>query len=79
MIDLIALNTAPELDSALASLFINKSILKVGFSFQSDLAMILKSYPHMECFRMINPFVDVQRQFKEVMGVAQQISLAKAS
>lgn len=59
IVDLIALHDKKELDEALSSIFKNKGITKLGFSFSSDMSMVLKSYPQLECFRLITPFVDI--------------------
>lgn len=61
LIDMIALHDKPELDATLSSVFKNKGITKLGFSFSSDMSMVLKSYPELECFRLITPFIDIQR------------------
>ena len=78
IIDLIALHAQKELNEILTEVFTAKNITKVGFSFSSDLAMVLKSYSELDAFRLITPFVDLQTLYKEVMG-ATSVSLAKAT
>ncbi len=78
VVDLLALGKTPELNEILGAVFKNKGIIKLGFSFSSDMAMVLKSYPTLDAFRLITPFVDVQRLFMEVLG-SGSIALAKAT
>jgi hypothetical protein len=66
IIDLLALNKEPALDTFLSQLFEGNSI-KIGVSFDEDLVKIKKHYPHLKAAqKKIEKLVDLIEAYKRV-------------
>ena len=68
VVDILKLNTFPELDEKLGSLM-QGEIYKLGVSFEGDRKMLKQSYPHLQAFQkeMVN-YVDVVAAYVKVEG-----------
>ena len=68
LIDLIALNTNPELDEKLTSLM-QSDAYKVGVSFEGDILKLNSSYPHLSAFKNpIKNYIDLVRAHVKRFG-----------
>ena len=68
VVDVLNLNTCPELDEKLGSLM-QSEIYKLGVSFEGDRKMMRQSYPHLKAFQkeMVN-YVDVVTAYAKIEG-----------
>eukprot|EP00742_Colponemidia_sp_Colp-10_P007624 GILJ01008216.1.p1 GENE.GILJ01008216.1~~GILJ01008216.1.p1 ORF type:complete len:811 (+),score=138.75 GILJ01008216.1:45-2477(+) len=62
ILDLIQLEGA--YDAFLTELFLSESIIKIGFAFTGDLALLRESNPELKCFERINCYIEAETAFK---------------
>lgn len=43
--------------------------IKLGFSFSSDMSVVVNSYPKLTCFQNIAKFLDIEKYYRSVMKV----------
>lgn len=68
LIDLLALNTFPELDEKLSNLM-QSNVYKVGVSFDGDVKMLNSSYPHLKAFeKPLKNYIDLVHSYGKVFG-----------
>jgi len=68
LIDLIALNTLPELDEKLTSLM-QSGAYKVGVSFGGDIKELNSSYPHLKAFKTpLKNYIDLVEAYGKCFG-----------
>ena len=80
LIDFVALKNSKALDEKLTQVFSNDRSTIVGFSFNSDIQMYSRKFPHLTFYRFIQNFVDAQPYYAQVYGNPnQQTGLAKVA
>ena len=66
LIDMVSLAQSKVLDEKLKQIFIDETIIKIGFSFKSDIEVFSKTLSTMTFYKYIKSFVDAQTYFSRV-------------
>jgi len=66
------------LSDLIASLFLQRGILKLGYGFQNDLQRLAASYPSMHCFRRVEAVLDVQEAHMRQAGSKGTLGLSSS-
>lgn len=66
LIDMVELAQSKVLDEKLKQIFLDQSIIKIGFSFKSDIEVFSKALSTLTFYKYIKNFVDAQIYFGRV-------------